>query len=177
MTGSQDEFLSRPKLHRFAVAIAGPVMNIALAIVLLAGSYFVGVQVPKYLADPPVVGSVIESSPASEASLIKGDRILAIGSTVTETWEQLQLTVATRPGQTVAVKVERGGEVFERTVSLDEDETSGTGFLGVLPPALTMVSEVEEGGPAAEAGLEAGDPVVLQVEREGRLLFVVMEKE
>ena len=31
LTGSEDEFLSRPKLHRFAVAVAGPVMNIFLA--------------------------------------------------------------------------------------------------------------------------------------------------
>src|ERR1051325_12041515 len=33
------EFLNHPRWHRFLIAIAGPFMNIALAIVLLAGVY------------------------------------------------------------------------------------------------------------------------------------------
>ena len=36
LTGDEDEFLSRPKLHRFAVAAAGPILNICLAWFLVA---------------------------------------------------------------------------------------------------------------------------------------------
>src|SRR2546427_8448658 len=36
-TGDPAEFLSHPRWHRFIIAIAGPFMNIVLAIVLLTG--------------------------------------------------------------------------------------------------------------------------------------------
>ena len=37
LTGSIEEFLSRPKWQRFLVAVMGPVMNILLAVFLLTG--------------------------------------------------------------------------------------------------------------------------------------------
>ncbi len=36
-TGAPDEFMSHPRWQRFVIALAGPVMNILLAIVLLTG--------------------------------------------------------------------------------------------------------------------------------------------
>src|SRR5690348_11374023 len=38
-TGDPREFLSHPRWHRFLIAIAGPFMNILLAVVLLTGVY------------------------------------------------------------------------------------------------------------------------------------------
>jgi regulator of sigma E protease len=40
-TGDPREFLSHPRWHRFLIAIAGPSMNILLAIGLLTGVYMV----------------------------------------------------------------------------------------------------------------------------------------
>lgn len=156
LNGSRDEFLSRPKSHRFAVAIAGPLMNIGLAVVLLAVSYMVGIQVPKYLSETPVVGYVVSESPAEEAGLAEGDVILSIGSTETPTWETVHLVVATSPGQTVSVAVRREGASIERLVTLKEDTATGGGFLGLLPPVSNIITSVEA-GPAKEAGLQSGD--------------------
>src|SRR5512137_580628 len=50
--GAPDEFLSHPKWHRFVVAIAGPFMNIMLAIVILTVSYLQGVYVARYPKEP-----------------------------------------------------------------------------------------------------------------------------
>src|SRR5690606_23875152 len=58
LRGTEDEFLSRPKKHRFAVAIAGPAMNIILAVLLLSINYMVGIQIPVYLTEAPVVGHI-----------------------------------------------------------------------------------------------------------------------
>ncbi len=45
-TGDPAEFLSHPRWHRFIIAIAGPAMNIMLAIGLLAGVYMVHFEYP-----------------------------------------------------------------------------------------------------------------------------------
>ena len=52
LTGSPEEFLSRPKMERFWVAVAGPVMNLALAVVLLATTFMIGQEVLEYLEPP-----------------------------------------------------------------------------------------------------------------------------
>ncbi|MFZ0426986.1 MAG: RIP metalloprotease RseP [Acidobacteriota bacterium] len=167
LTGSADEFLSRPKTHRLAVAVAGPFMNIAMAVVLLAGIYMAGIQVPVYLSQPPVIGYVAEKSPAQDAGLAIGDRILSVGGTQTPTWESLQLAVATDPGQTVPVEIVRDGQTFERLVHIAEDPRTGAGILGVDAPLETMVVSVEPDSPAARAGLEKND-IIESVEAGGK---------
>src|SRR5215813_258623 len=47
-TGDPGEFMSHPRWQRFLIAIAGPVMNILLAIVMLAGVYMFRHEVPAY---------------------------------------------------------------------------------------------------------------------------------
>ena len=56
--GDPAEFLSHPRWHRFLVAIAGPSMNILLAIAILAFFYVKGVPVPRYPKEPAIVGPV-----------------------------------------------------------------------------------------------------------------------
>jgi regulator of sigma E protease len=165
LSGGEDEFLSRPKTHRFAVAIAGPAMNLALAVILLAGNYMAGVQVPAYLSEPAVISNVLEDSPAAEAGLTEGDRILSVAGSVTPTWEGLQIQVATLAGRNVEVVFERDGQTFQRIVGIAEDPATGIGYIGVLPPSQTLIDAVEE-GPALEAGLRPGD-VILAVEADG----------
>src|SRR5271157_1978557 len=49
-TGDPAEFLSHPRWHRFIIAIAGPAMNILLAVGLLTGVYVVrGYEYPVFL--------------------------------------------------------------------------------------------------------------------------------
>src|ERR1051325_2256746 len=55
LTGEEYEFLSKPKWQRFLVAAAGPAMNIILAVVLIAGLYMHGTDVPEFLIGQPVV--------------------------------------------------------------------------------------------------------------------------
>ena len=57
-TGRNDEFLSKSKWERFQVLIMGPVMNLVLAVALLAVVLYQGADVPVYQDQPPVVGSV-----------------------------------------------------------------------------------------------------------------------
>ncbi len=56
-TGADDEFLAKSKWQRFQILIAGPVMNILLAVVLLAVVLMQGADVLAYLDRPAVVGA------------------------------------------------------------------------------------------------------------------------
>jgi len=159
LTGSPDEFLSRPKFHRFAVAIAGPAMNIGLAIFLLTVNFIVGVHVPAYLSEPAIVGYVVRDTPAQEFDLREGDQIVSVAGESTPTWEDLTLSVATSPGQLVEVELIRDGAPLKKMVRIDENPATGTGLLGVLSKVDNIISEVQP-GPAEDGGLQAGDAIV-----------------
>ncbi len=55
-SGDPGEFLSHPRGQRFLVAIAGPAMNIMLAVALLTGVYMVHYEYPAVVDEPTVVG-------------------------------------------------------------------------------------------------------------------------
>src|SRR5215813_5643140 len=53
-TDDPGEFLNHPRWHRFLIAIAGPAMNIVLAVGLLTGVYMVHYETPVFLDKPAV---------------------------------------------------------------------------------------------------------------------------
>src|SRR5687768_5206232 len=108
-SGKADEFLSKTKWQRFQILIAGPAMNILLAVVLLAGILMGGAEVLAYLDQPAIVGAVQPGSPAEKAGLQPGDQITRFGSADVRNWEHLEMAVASRPETEVDVTVVRGG--------------------------------------------------------------------
>ena len=85
-TGRDDEFLSKSKWERFQVLIMGPVMNLALAVVLLAVVLYQGADVPVYQDQPAVVGAVTPDSSAAKADIRRGDRIISVAGRRVDTW-------------------------------------------------------------------------------------------
>lgn len=167
LSGSPEEFLSRPKLHRFAVAVAGPVMNIGLAVLLLAANFMAGTQTLAYLDEPAVIGAVEFDSPAARAGLQIGDRIAAVDGEATPTWKDLEFKIASSPEIALKLTIERNGQTLQRTIIAETSEDIGAGFIGVHPFVRYVVEKVEEGSPAEQAGISAGDEIV-SVEHEGQ---------
>src|SRR3954447_428876 len=66
-TGAPDEFLSKGKWQRFQVLIMGPVMNLVLAVVVMAVVFLQGAQVPLYEQQPVVIGTFSDNSVAHKA--------------------------------------------------------------------------------------------------------------
>src|ERR1700731_5494907 len=58
-SGDPGEFMSHPRWHRFLIAIAGPSMNILLAIGLLTVVYMFHYEYPAVLDEPAVIGWVL----------------------------------------------------------------------------------------------------------------------
>ncbi|MFB3906545.1 MAG: RIP metalloprotease RseP [Acidobacteriota bacterium] len=160
LSGSPEEFLSRPKSHRFAVAVAGPAMNILLALVLTWAHFWSGVEVDAVVKQPVVIGKIQPGSPAEKAGLKLEDRIVAIDGESIPTWSELQLAVAKKPNQTADVTIVRNGRTIHRKVAISIDKQLGLGFLGAYPAVPYVVDTVEPGTPAARAGLKGGDRIL-----------------
>src|SRR5947199_367584 len=73
-TGDPGEFMSHPRWQRFLIAVAGPAMNIILAVVLLTVVFATHYQRPMYLDKPAVIGWVLEDSRAAKAGIQPGDK-------------------------------------------------------------------------------------------------------
>ena len=164
-TGRPDEFLSKTKWERFQILIMGPVMNILLAVVVMAVVLAQGAEVPIYQDQPPVVGSVAPGSPAEKGGIQRGDRVLAVGNDQVDTWEDLFIAVGTRPNRDVSLTLLRDGQTKSVTVHPVSETRYEIGNIGVLPDINPIVASVIAGEPAERAGLRGGD-VVLAVNGE-----------
>src|SRR5204863_7925169 len=102
---------------------AGPAMNLVFAF-LVYSVLFAAVGVERRSAEPRV-GGVTAGIPAERAGLQAGDRIVAIGDTPIETWEQLSKTIVASKGERLRLTVERGGARFPLEVEpeLHENRT------------------------------------------------------
>ena len=168
LTGSEDEFLSRPKLHRFAVAVAGPVMNILLAWLLLAVNYTAGVEVAAYRSQPAVIGVILPDSPAERAGVQLNDRIASIDGEPTPAWQQVELAIGTSPNQTLRLGLEReDGSRVDKEVTTTTQGTSEMGTIGAGPSFPWSIEGVSPASPAAEADLREGD-AILYVDSDGK---------
>ena len=159
-TGDPAEFMSHSRWHRFLIAIAGPSMNIMLAIFLLTAVYMVHYEYPVFLDKPAVIEGVKHDSPAAKAGLQPGDRIVKVDGIQNPTWEQLQPRVWLSPNQPLTVTIQRGAETFQKTIVPQAVTTSEVGSAGWYPEDPVIVDQIEADTPAAKAGMKTGDRIV-----------------
>jgi len=157
-TGEAHEFLSKPRWVRVLIAVAGPAMNILLALVIYWGIFwFVGIPTPTYFRQAPAVAAVPEYDPVV-SGVEAGDRILSINGVKTPTWSDVYTRLKdVKPGETINLVVLRRGEDQKLTATVpgkpeaDAERVVGYPFI----PAVT--EEVGIGTAAERAGLKSGD--------------------
>src|SRR5580704_10419297 len=160
-TEDPGEFLNHPRWQRFIIAIAGPFMNIALAVGLLTFVYMVHYEYPAFLDQPAIVGWVTEDTPAAKAGIQVGDQIVQINDIQNPTWEQVDPIEALSPNQAIQFKFRRGDQTFERTIAPEAPGQHDIGFAGWSPKQPGMpITELESGMPAEKAGVKVGDEIV-----------------
>jgi regulator of sigma E protease len=130
-------FPTQSLIKRFAIVLAGPAANIALAPVLLAIVFMYGV--PKLL---PVVGQLQKDLPAAKAGLLEGDQILRINGAPVKTWEDLSAAIKKSNGTPIQIKLTRkagqGSKVETLTIAPVHVSEPGSlagaqWVIGVLP--------------------------------------------
>ena len=159
-TGDPAEFMSHSRFHRFLIAIAGPAMNILLAIFLLTTVYMVHYEYPVFLDKPAVIEGVKHNSAAAQAGLQPGDRIVKVDGIDNPTWEQLQPRVWLSANQPLTVSIQRGDQVFQKTIVPQPVTSSEVGSAGWYPEEPVVVGRVESDTPAAKAGIKEDDHIV-----------------
>ena len=156
-------FTRKPILHRIAVLLAGPAMNLIFASLLYAILAMVGTEVVK-----PVVGQVRLDSPAADAGLRRGDQIVRVGDRDVEDTEQLQMDLLRQVADdgVIPMRVRRDGSERALTLRVTSDRRpltepgrllQGLGFNLAAWNAESVVQSAPEGSAGARAGLRAGD--------------------
>jgi len=159
-TDDPREFMNHSRWHRFLIAIAGPAMNILLAIFLLTTVYMVHYEYPVYLDKPAVLDGVKPGSAAAQAGLQAGDRIVKVDNIENPTWEQLEPRVWLSPNQPLTVTVQRGNQIFDKTIVPKPVTSSEVGSAGWYAENSVVVGRVEPQLPAAKAGIKENDQIV-----------------
>jgi len=150
-------FSGRPPHQRAAVILAGPVMNLILAFIVMPLVFMVGMAVPSYLDDPPAAGWVDPGSPADKAGIVPGDLMLGVNGEETDTWEQFFNKASQAVDNKLEIQVRDTAGI--RSVNLDLEETEG-GLIGIQPPLAPIIGALTPGYPAQEAGVETGDRIL-----------------
>jgi regulator of sigma E protease len=164
--GEPDEFFSKPPWVRMLIAMAGPVSNVALAVILYAVVMKAGYTVYTF---PATIGGIIATAeidgeeiimPAAAAGLRTGDLVKSIGGVPVTNWSDIEKTIYVNPGRELTVAVERKGKEVELEVTPVMDPESGTGRIGILPYQSNDIYEVIPDSAAEKAGVRKGDRLV-----------------
>lgn len=152
----EKSFTHKPISRRAAIVVAGPIMNLVLAFVLLPIIYMIGVTVPAYLDLPAELGYVTQDEAAYKAGLRKGDIVEFVNNGRVKKWEDLITITALSPERDLKIKYRRDGALIETTLT-PEPSKSGAGIGGFFPPMAPRVAAASKGYPAKDAGIKEGD--------------------
>ena len=157
-------FDKQPPLKRIAIVVAGPLVNLILAVLLYVASFnLYGVTEVK-----PWVGTVESDSLAAKSGFQVGDRITSINGKAVHDWmdAQTELVIALQAGNVTVGVQDAQGVTTARIMDVEANPasvdaaTQGQG-VGIWPIKVkSEISQVLPNSAAERAGLKAGDKVV-----------------
>ena len=110
-------FQAKPLWKRALVVAAGPFVNLALAVLILAGfAYSYGVD-----RTPAVIDAVVAGGPGAQAGLKVGDRIVSIADRPIDSFSDLARFAQIRPGERVSLTLDRAGQRITQTLKIGVD--------------------------------------------------------
>ena len=149
--------------RRIAIVAAGPIANLALAVLLFAAIYVVGVPAQRPLLAPPPA-----TSPAAQAGLAGGDLVTGLDGEAIGSWQDLRWRLLKASGSS-SVRLEvthEDGSKATRSLALaalnaGDWESNFMATLGLRADlGSPIVNEALPGKPAASAGIRPGDAIV-----------------
>lgn len=161
----------QPPWKRIVVAVAGPLGNIILAIII---AFIIGTFAPdsQFGGHRTVVGSIRSESAAERSGLQVGDTILQINGTPVSFWTEVviecHLAGSTNRGVQALIQPADATKP-QRTITLpitQKEQADTTYFLldGIRPFEQTVVFEVRKDSPAEKAGLKTKDTILAVAE-------------
>ncbi|QFR49438.1 RIP metalloprotease RseP [Sulfurimonas lithotrophica] len=113
----EDSYNSKTPLQRMFILFAGPLANFILAYFLY---FFIALGGPQILS--PVIGTVVENSPAFTAGLKTNDVVKEINGVEINTWKEMAKIIENSEGS-LSLKIERDGFLEFKTLTPKITET------------------------------------------------------
>jgi len=150
-------FRSKPAWQRIIVLCAGSFMHFVLAFVILVGmALTLGIENDNTAQLGTVItclapnvtdlnhnncGSSHEPSPATAAGLKVGDTVTSFDGTPVSNWTQLSDAIkAAKPGQQVALTVQRDGQTLHLSTTLAQVKGRAGAYMGIAPAVVFQVA-------------------------------------
>jgi regulator of sigma E protease len=149
-------FYAKPRWQRAIVIMAGPLMNVILAIAIVAGLYMYAFPKEVESVDP-VITSITPGSAAAEAGLQPGDKIVQIGAQRDPNWQDVLTVESLNANRALPVTIDRHGQMVKVAVTPKMDAREGIGVAGWNGEEDVQIGQVLKGSPAEAAGLQPGD--------------------
>ncbi|MCY1160695.1 Regulator of sigma-E protease RseP [compost metagenome] len=149
---------------RIAIVAAGPLINLAFAVVL-----FWILFLPSQEQLNTRVGKVLPNTPAATVQMNVGDKITAVDGTPVTTWERLNFALVDRVGETgsIEVQADRNGQIqtFELPIQnflKDQSQSAldSLGFMPYRPPIAAIATKLSADGAAIRQGMKEGDKII-----------------
>jgi regulator of sigma E protease len=153
-----ENYASKTILQRFFILVAGPLMNVFVALLLMPIVYWIGYDIPAFLVNPPIIENVIPNSVADHAGLKTGDQIISIRQQEVTTWKEVQELINTQTDTPIKVAVQRELRTINTTLDtslIKEQKRVGWGVF--MEP---RIGYVLPGSPASRAGLLVEDRII-----------------
>ncbi len=161
-SSDSDSYNTKKPHQRIVTPPAGPLANFALAWVF---SFAIALGGPQTLS--PVIGNVLNDSPAEAAGLQKGDRVLSIDGHDITAWNELSDTIKTSE-TSLFLTIERGNTVRQITITPRISETQNLfketirqPMVGISPSGDTHRMELGLIDALAYAGVQTYDSSLL----------------
>lgn len=113
-----DSYTVKTPIQKIFILFAGPLANFALAFVLY---FIIALGGPNALS--PVIGQVVENSPASEAGLKTDDIVKSINGIEVKTWEEMA-KIITSSEESLNIEIQRDGFIEFKTLTPKLSETT-----------------------------------------------------
>lgn len=140
----EGSFFSKSPLRKISIIAAGPIMNIIMAVSVL----FVIVIFNGYSSN--VISEVIPGSPAEEAGIMAGDKIIGVNGENAYTFQDVSTYIAYNGLQDVTLELETAnGRVVKKLTPM---ESEGRALVGVVPVSDTNPGVFESIGAAFNQG-------------------------
>ncbi len=153
------EFRSKPIWQRMIVICAGVAMNILLAIIIFWGIIFYQGRTVRPVTE---VGYIVPESPASKGGFRIGDKIVSVNGKSATYWEDIEnLVYSEALSGNLSVELLRGKERVTLTIVSPLTSEILEERLGLYPVGIVaLVTGVESGKPADQAGIKSGSVIV-----------------
>ena len=155
-----DDLMAKTRFQRLLIMATGSIMNIVLAVVIVAFINGVGVPVPDYQDEKPVIGWIESGSPAERAGLRIDDEIVLIAGREVGTWNDVHMAIGSKPDRHVRLEVRRDGQVIPIDLRTESVTRYQMGYAGFQAKILTQIQMIFSNSPAEKAGLKPGDLIL-----------------